>query len=188
MRWGDTLSTLLLSDDSRARLDALFRRAAAAHLGITPQRRPEVVALTVPPPAADCADVLAFTITSFRFRLLLLLGVNSRVLEWDDPDPQAGRRAALDAAAERGNLVCGEMARALAREGRHVGLSTPVWLRASASALLATSAPQHLSAFEVRLDTDARVDAWLALHAYAPTEFGSLIEAPAGSTGELELF
>ena len=179
----------MLSTESRARLDALFRRAAAANLGATPQRRPEVVAITPAQPAAtDCVGVLTFTVTSFRFRLVVMLGVSPGVLEWDDTDPLAGRRAAIDAFAERGNMTCGEMARELARDGWHVGLSTPTWLRASAAKMLAASAPDHLSAFEVRLDSGARLDAWLALRAYAPIDFDALIGAPAGPSGELELF
>jgi hypothetical protein len=183
------LTTTLLSSESCARLDALFRRAGAANLGLATQRRPKIVAVSPPrPAAADCLGVLAFTITSFRFRLVVMLGVNPGVLEWDDPDPQAGRRAAIDALAERGNMACGEMARGLARDVRHVGLSTPTWLRASASTMLVASAPEHLSAFEIGLDSGAHLDAWLALRAYAPIEFGALLEAPAGTAGELELF
>lgn len=183
------MATTLLSAASRAGLDALFRRAAAANIGPTPQRAPDVVAVASPhPPAADCVGVLAFTITSFRFRLVVMLGVNAGVLEWDDPDAEAGRRAAIDALAERGNMACGEMARDLARGGRHVGLSTPTWLRASASPLLAASAPQHLSAFELRLDNGAHLDAWVALRAYAPIEFDALVEASADTAGALELF
>ncbi|MGS1004836.1 hypothetical protein [Burkholderia glumae] len=178
----------MIGANARESFERIFFGAAQARLAtdgvceITPREAPDV---------SRGIEAIVLTISSLRFRLLLLLHYR------DDPATRAyyigtggtaGQRPLREAFLEVANLCCGAINQALVEHFPDLGMSTPYGLNGASAAHLVELRPDHVSAYDLMVGGTVRLGATLCVCANAPVEFvAQTLDVDAGA-GELELF
>lgn len=145
-------------------------------------------------------DVVMFTVSSYRFRVLLFVhferGSATRdyfaalLMDLGGGDAQSlADERFVDAVMERGNLCCGALNRELARFYPHLGMSTPCILDGSALEHLAALQPSATRHYRAQLSAGVTLGLTLAVCAFGDIDFCLTDDATATAAGgELEMF
>jgi hypothetical protein len=185
----------LVSDRARNGLDHFVAQAAKNSL-VPPGTPCEVL----PDDDAACPqapDVVMFTVSSYLFRVLLLIQFDhdpaTRAyfagLASTPADEMAGERF-LDVMHERGNLFCGAFNRDLVPFFPHIGMSTPCVLKRNSVEHLMAVKPSYQRRFRCELAPGVAMHFTLAVCADADFDFPFEARAheEADTAGELEMF
>ena len=169
--------------------ERIFFQAARTRLTVDPMHVCELV----PAARRDAgqgprAEVVALTITSIGFRIVLLLQFAD-----DDAtrDYYAGRGAdqtLREAAMEIGNLCCGAVNQQLVEHFPDLGMATPYVLSGDCMAYLDALEPAHVACYDLTIASAARLRATLCVCASTPLDFVAQVADVEESAGELELF
>lgn len=184
-----------VSDRARQGLDHFVAQAAKNSL-VPAGERCEVVpddAAAVP----QSPDVVMFTVSSYFFRVLLLIqfdhtpttrayiaGLASAPVE-----EMVGDRF-LDTMNERGNLFCGALNRDLVPFFPHIGMSTPCVLKRNSVEHITAVKPSYQRRFRCELASGVEMHVTLALCTDADFDFAfeQRAEEETDTAGELEMF
>lgn len=143
------------------------------------------------------AEVVMFTVSSYLFRVLLLIQFKSDVatrahvagLASVPVDDMAGERF-LDSVTERGNLFCGALNQSLVRFYPHTGMSTPCMIKHTSLEHIAAVEPSYSRRFRCNLASHVTMHFTLMLCAQVDFDFS--FEAHAGqandTSGDMEMF
>lgn len=180
----------MVSEQAKRGLDAIFTKAARAHLVLDEADSIEIEQL----PGAPGVDtpgrkIVVLTISSYLFRLLTIFHVDpDRGTQAYYKGGEAGR-ACHEIFGERGNLCVGAMNRELGNHFPHTGMSTPAVLEGKCIGFLDALRPAYVSRHRIGINAAVSLHATLCLCAYAPIDFR--VDATAAleeATGGLELF
>lgn len=187
--------TAIVSDRARQGLEHFVAQAAKNSLVAAGERCDVVPDDEAAVPKAP--DVVMFTVSSYLFRVLLLIQFGS------DPATRAyiaGLAAApveemtgerfLDTMNERGNLFCGSLNRDLATFFPHIGMSTPCVLKRNSVEHIAAVKPAYTRRFRSELAPGVVVHITIAVCAFADLDFPyePRAEEETDTAGELEMF
>ncbi|WP_296659962.1 hypothetical protein [Paraburkholderia sp.] len=176
----------MIGERAKDSIDRIFFAAARTRLVADAQHACEIV-----PHAGDTpqgAQVVALTISSMQFRLLLLLHFN------DDEATRRyyvgdAQRTLAETFMEFGNLCCGAMNQQLVEHFPDLGMSTPYVLSGGCLPYLQELKPNYLSSHALTLDASVRLGATLCVCSKTPLDFVAADqEASCESSGELEMF
>ena len=178
-----------ISPAARTAFGQIIQRSIRAMVGHTPQDEVQVVPLAGQAPRRPAEQsVLVFTISSFRFRMLVLFPLS------EDPAVRAHYTAGdtgsrfEDVFAEIGNLTCGAINRDLSMIFPHLGMSTPYALPSQCTEFIDALNPEYQLHLAMSVNDSMKLTAQVAVCAYAPIDF--TLPAIAGQTevGELEMY
>lgn len=170
-------------------IDRLFHASARECLTV---RAEDIIEVTAFPTGADPRDgphqLVFLTISSYRFRLLTLFGIQ------DTPalrnhflrDKPSGDLASVF--GEYGNLCCGAMNRELGKHFPHLGMSTPAVLDARSLHYIEALKPHHVSHHRISINQSAELQATVCVCAYDALDFRVDLTSAGASAGALELF
>ncbi len=182
---------------SRARegLDAFV--AQAAKNSLVPPGSPCEVVHDDEAAVPKAPDVVMFTVTSYHFRVLLLIQFDrdpaTRAymagLAGTPVDEMTGEQF-LDTMNERGNLFCGSFNRDLVPFFPHIGMSTPCVLKRNSVEHILAVKPSYHRRFRCELAPGVVMHFTLALCADADFDFAfePRAEEETDTAGELEMF
>jgi hypothetical protein len=172
-------------------LERIFFQAARTRLVVDPAHTCEIVRAAAAQGGAGQrpgAEVLVLTIASIHFRIVLLLQFA------DDEATRAyysapGSELTLrEAAMEIGNLCCGAVNQQLVEHFPDLGMSTPYALPSDCMGYLDELAPAYVAAYDITIESVARLRATLCVCASAPLDFVAQVADVHECAGELELF
>ena len=132
--------------------------------------------------------VVALTISSMRFKLMVILQVEETEATRDYFLRGRADIGFQDVFLEIANLFCGAMNQELLRYFPDLGMSTPYILDAHCLSHLEVLNSHYLSTQMITLNDTVRISAHLCVSAYAPIDFHADDAAVEESNGELELF
>ena len=178
-----------ISTAARNAFSEIVQRSVRAMVGHTPEDDVQVLLLTgqaIRRPVEQ--SVLVFTISSFRFRMLVLFPLS------EDPAVRAhytsGDAASRfeDVFAEIGNLTCGAINREISLIFPHLGMSTPYTLPNQCLDFVHALNPECQLDLAVTINGSMKLTVQVALCAYAPIDFTLPAVTRQTEVGELEMF
>ena len=161
---------MLISDRSRASLDDIFVRAARSNLvmdagdpiSVTPARSRHA--------EADQSGLYIITIASFQFRLLIAIDLPDTPAVVEYYSKASSNLGPHDVFPEVCNMCGGAVNRELARQFKHLGMSTPNLVERHCIEFLAVLRPVHTSSFDVVINDAVRLHAVIGLCVYTPVD------------------
>ncbi|WP_414442891.1 hypothetical protein [Burkholderia sp. 22PA0106] len=140
------------------------------------------------PDTSRGVEAVVLTISSVKFRLLLLLHYR------DDDATRAfytgstPQRSLREAFLEVANLCCGAVNQALVEHFPDLGMSTPYRLNGASAGHLAELKPDYLAAYDLTVGGSVWLSATLCVCANAPVDFVADVRDVDEGVGELEMF
>lgn len=142
-------------------------------------------------------EVVMFTVSSYRFRVLLLIHFDRDAATREHfaslcgvtPDEMNDERF-VDAVMERGNLFCGAFNRDLAHFYPHLGMSTPCILQRHSVSHIESVKPAFARRYKAGMGAGVAMHVTVALCTFIDIDFAfepSAVE-DTETAGELELF
>jgi hypothetical protein len=178
----------VIGANARESFERIFFGAARARLAtdgvceITPREAPDV---------SRGIEAIVLTISSLRFRLLLLLHYRDDETTrayYIGSDGATGQRPLREAFMEVANLCCGAINQALVEHFPDLGMSTPYVLNGASAAHLIELKPDHVAAYDLMVGGSVRLGATLCVCANAHVDFvAETLDVDSGA-GELEMF
>ncbi len=142
----------------------------------------------------DANQVVLLTISSYQFRLIMLIHFSADAKTYAHFDSinklaatEMGEQAFIDAISECANMCCGNMNRDLARVFTHVGMSTPNIIDRRCVDYLERLGDGYQRHYRLQQPDGPNFGVSICLNAFAPLDF-ALDVAEAEETGELEMF
>lgn len=172
-------------------LERIFFQAARTRLVVDPAHACEIVRTTAQHDEAGqnfSAEVLVLTIASIGFRIVLLLQFADDEATRAYYAAQGADLTLREAAMEIGNLCCGAVNQQLVEHFPDLGMSTPYVLSSDCMGYLDELQPQYIAAYDITVETVARLRATVCVCASAPLDFVAHVADVHESAGELELF
>jgi hypothetical protein len=178
-----------LSDQSRANIERALHRAARTCLvrdaadtcQIVDNREP------LPPPTAD-EKLILVTISSFKFRLLVIFHFDEGPLLASYFSGQGARRSVEEAFYEIANMCCGALNRDMTRDFQHLAMSVPYMLGAACMTYISDLKPEYVSTATVTINDNVRVRLTMCICCSAPAAFSATGSESESDSGKLELF
>jgi len=181
-----------VSPQSRQSLERLLRRAVQSRLILQPDDNWTMTRSDAEPGAAATSDtVVVLTISSMRFRLLLLLrfsGDAGTHAYYTRGDEAASLR---DALLETGNLCCGAINQDLVKHFPDLGMSTPYLLSGPSLQHIGSLQADYRADFDVAIgDAPAQLGITACMFASGMIDFtvSETVETEEADDGGLELF
>lgn len=185
----------IISDRARNGLDHFIGQAAKRSL-VPPGAECKLVSLGTVPANDVHRSVVMFTISSYRFRVVMFMHLERSVLtraylaSLSDATDEEMNDARFEAElTERGNLCCGALNRDLAHFFPHIGMSTPCLLRGSSLEHIAAVSPVLIRHYQLEVGPEVSIRFTLALCADEDFDFQfDHRHHEEDSGGELEMF
>lgn len=143
------------------------------------------------------AEVVMFTVSSYRFRVLLLIHFNRDAATREHfasmcsvPVEEMVDERFVDAVMERGNLFCGAFNRDLAHFYPHLGMSTPCILQRHSVSHVEAVRPAFSRRYKAELGAGVAMHVTVAVCTFIDIDFpfeASAVEETE-TAGELEMF
>jgi hypothetical protein len=181
-----------VSPQSRQSLERLLRRAVQSRLILQPDHNWTMSRSEAEPGAAATSDtVVVLTISSMRFRLLLLLrfsGDAGTHAYYTRGEESASLR---DALLETGNLCCGAINQDLVKHFPDLGMSTPYLLSGPSLQHIGSLQADYRADFDVAIgEAPAQLGITVCMFASGTIDFtvSETAETEEADDGGLELF
>lgn len=179
----------MISQQAKQGVEYIFLKAAKANLVLDANDTCQIV------PVGDAEvkefpekTIIVLTISSFLFRMLIIIHINEDVATTDYFKGGASDKPLVDVVSEMGNMCCGAMNRELHRYFNHLGLSTPYVLSKASMAFLKELKPGHIAAYAITINDSVQMHVTLCLCENAPIDFTVDTSSAEEETGALELF
>jgi hypothetical protein len=179
-----------ITDHSRANIERALQRAARAFLPRDPGDTCLIVENREPPTAAPGEKLILVTISSFKFRLLLIFHIDAEPALASYFQEQGAQRGIEEAFYEIANMCCGTLNRDMAHDFKHLAMSVPYTLAGPCMEYIADVRPEYISRSTVTINDNVRVRLTLCLCCSAPVSFSATgaEREPESDSGKLELF
>lgn len=180
----------MISNQAKRGFDSLLTRSLIG--GLSSNHLYEIDAVEQLP-AIEKHEAVVLTVSSYTFRLLMMIHFNAGGAARDYMARQHGMEAIedqafYDAVAELGNLSCGILNRDLGTYFPHLGMSTPNYVGGQCMNYLTMLDSAHVQHFDVKLHGESIFHASLCIKAYEEIHFEVNEKEESVDTGELELF
>jgi len=181
-----------VSHQSRQSLERLLRRAVQSRLVLQPEDNWAMTRIDAEPGAEATSDtVVVLTISSMRFRLLLLLRFrnDAGTLAYYTRGDEAG--SIRDALLETGNLCCGAINQDLVKHFPDLGMSTPYLLSGQSLQHIGSLKADYRADFDVAIgDAPVQLGITMCMFASGALDFtvSEDAETEQADDGGLELF
>ncbi len=139
----------------------------------------------------DCTGetvVHGVTISSFKFRLLVIFHIDESASLADYFGGRDTKRSVEEAFYEAANMCCGTLNRHMTRDFQHLAMSVPYTLSATCMAYIGELRPEYVSSSTVTINDSVRVRVTLCISCSAPVSFSAMLAESEANSGELELF
>jgi hypothetical protein len=177
-----------ISEQSRANIERALQRATRTFLPRDPGHTFVIVESREPPPAAAGEKLILVTISSFKFRLLVIFHIDEEPLLASYFGGQGTHGNVEEAFYEIANMCCGALNRDIARDFQHIAMSVPFTLAGPCMAYIADVRPEYISSSTVTINDNVRVRLTLCMCCSAPVSFSATQVANESDSGKLELF
>jgi hypothetical protein len=178
-----------MTDHSRANIERALHRAARSSLLRDPADTCLIVENREPPPHAAGEKLILVTISSFKFRLLIVFHIDEERLLTSYFGGQGNQRSIEEIFYEIANMCCGALNRDMARDFKHLAMSVPYTLAGPCMDYIADVRPEYISSSTVTINDNVRVRLTVCMCCSAPVSFSATgAESETTDSGTLELF
>jgi hypothetical protein len=177
-----------MTDHSRTNIEQALHRAARSYLPRDPADTCLIVENREPPSPAVGEKLVLVTISSFKFRLLIIFHIDAEPSLTSYFAGQDTRRNIEEVFYEIANMCCGALNRDMTRDFKHLAMSVPYTLAGPCMEYIADVRPECISSSTVTINNDVRVRLTLCMCCSAPVSFSATEAGSATDSGTLELF
>lgn len=178
-----------LSDHSRTNIERALHRAARRCLVRDPGDNCSIVESREPFAAATAGEKLILvTISSFKFRLLIIFHIDEGPSLADYFGGRDAKRSVEETFHEIVNMCCGALNRDMTRDFKHLAMSVPYALSGACMTYLGDLRPEYVSSATITINDSVRVRVTLCICCSAPVTFSATMPESESNSGELELF
>ncbi len=181
-------ATPKMTDASRANIERALQRAARNFLLRDPGDSCLIVENREPPPPTAGEKLILVTISSFKFRLLVIFHIDEEPALASYFAGQGTQRSIEEAFYEIANMCCGALNRDMTRDFQHLAMSVPYTLAGPCMAYITDIRPEYISSSTVTINDNVRVRLTLCMCCSAPVSFSAAAAESASDSGTLELF
>jgi len=178
-----------MTENSRTNIERALHRAAQSSLLRDPGDTCLIVENREPPPTAAREKLILVTISSFKFRLLIIFHLDEQPSLTSYFGGDGAQRSIEEIFYEIANMCCGALNRDMMRDFHHLAMSVPYTLAGPCMDYIADVRPEYISSSTVTINDSVRVRLTLCMCCSAPVTFSATgAESATTDSGTLELF
>ncbi len=178
-----------MTDHSRANIERALHRAARSSLLRDPGDTCLIVENREPPRTSSGEKLILVTISSFKFRLLIIFHLDEEPSLTSYFGGHGTRRSVEETFYEIANMCCGALNRDMTRDFQHLAMSVPYTLAGACMDYIADVRPEYISSLTVTINDAVRVRLTLCMCCSAHVSFSATgAESETNDSGTLELF
>jgi hypothetical protein len=140
------------------------------------------------PPATAAEKLIVVTISSFKFRLLVIFHFDEAAAPREYFLGADAKRSMEEVFYEISNMCCGALNRDILCDFQHLAMSVPYTLAGACMTHISELRPEYISSSIVTINDSVRVRLTLCLCCSAPVAFSATSAASQTESGALELF
>jgi hypothetical protein len=178
-----------MTEHSRANIERALHRAARSFLLRDPGDTCLIVENREPPRTAAGEKLILVTISSFKFRLMIIFHIGAEPSLLSYFGGHGNQRSIEETFYEIANMCCGALNRDMIRDFKHLAMSVPYTLAGPCMEYIADVRPEYIASSTVTINGDVRVRLTLCMCCSAPVSFSATgAESETTDSGTLELF
>ena len=178
-----------MTDHSRANIEQALHRAARRSLLRDPGDTCLIVENREPARNAAGEKLILVTISSFKFRLLIIFHLDEEPALTSYFGGHDAQRSVEETFYEIANMCCGALNRDMTRDFRHLAMSVPYTLAGPCMDYIGDVRPEYISSSTLTINNSVRVRLTLCMCCSAPVSFSATgAESETTDSGTLELF